>query len=401
MAELIRYSRERILDQLNSRLGLTSENRDSFARIISEIIGSELEAIEDEVLGMFRNEQIENLSGEELENYLFNMYNINRIPSRKASSDVFQIRTNLNQTFGEINDQNDIVIPSGTRISADANFENIVFLTQEDVTLFSDETVVFIPIIAENPGASYNCTEGALRFIEFENYTKSEEDLLRCENIYDISNGSDEESDESLRIRGITFLERKSNLNKNSLFAALLNESSIFQFEIIESYYGIGSIGVLVKGHGYGQVSENDLLKVRSIINEFEFLGQNIEVVSPREVNLNLSLTLKSPIELEENEKILLENEIKTFIVNELKSMEFRKQINIREVYNGILNNFNVLKLNNTQFNFDTILMNKIERFETDLSYLNIDPLGISTIELEVDETFANPIVNLSILNPL
>ena len=43
MAELVRYSRERILNQLNSRLGLTDTNRDSFSRIISEVIGNELD----------------------------------------------------------------------------------------------------------------------------------------------------------------------------------------------------------------------------------------------------------------------------------------------------------------------------------------------------------------------
>lgn len=397
MAELVRYSRERILNQLNSRLGLTDETRDSFSRIISEVIGNELEAIEEEILDMFRNEQLENLSGASLEEYLFNTYNMNRLPASYAKSDYLQLYTANNQAFGFINNGNDIIIPEGTRVGDQPDFNGIIYLTTTEVVLGFNESFAVVPVIAESVGSSYNCFKDVLRYIDFENYSNSEEGLLLCRNIYDISNGADEENDDSLRFRGITFLERRSNLNKNALFAALLNEQSIFQFEIIESYYGIGTIGVLVKGHGYGEVSNDDVLRVQSIISEFEFLGQRIEVVLPRQVKLRLSLALKSNVNLDSNEKQQLINEIKSFIKLSLKQMEFIKRISIREIYNEILTNFNVRKLSSSQSNFDKIDMDKQERFGVASNYVEISTLGPGIINLSVDESFADPEIEIEI----
>ena len=91
MAELTVYPRERLLDNLSNRLNISNNNRDSFTRIISEVIGSELEAVEKEAVRSFRNEQIENLSGEELEEYVYNNYGLNRFPAKKAYSNQIQI----------------------------------------------------------------------------------------------------------------------------------------------------------------------------------------------------------------------------------------------------------------------------------------------------------------------
>ena len=401
MAELVTYSRETILEQLSTRLGLTNANRDSFARIISEVIGSELEAVERELLSEFRNEQIENLSGDALEDNLFNAFNITRFPARHAKSEWLELTAYAGDSFGEINNDSDIIVPAGTRISLTPFFDSVNFVTTEEVVLSKDSTVAYVEIIAENPGSSYNCTEESLRYIDFVGYSQSEIETLKIRNIYDISNGSNKESDFSLRLRGLRFLESRSVLNKSALFAGILNEPSIFDFELIESYYGIGTLGVVVKGHGYGQVSDEDLAKVQQIISEFKFPGQAIEMVLPREVILTFDLNLVSKRPLNEQELAELENTISNFIRDSLKEMEFRRAISLKAVYDLILTNFNVQKPSGTISNFTNMRVNKIERFETaSAGGLELNPNSQADVFLGLDETLATPKISINISNP-
>lgn len=401
MAELVTYSRETILEQLSTRLGLTNANRDSFARIISEIIGSELEAVERELLSEFRNEQIENLSGDALEDNLFNAFNITRFPARHAKSEWLELTAYAGDSFGEINQDSDILIPAGTRVSLTPFFDSVNFVTTGEVVLSKESSLAYVEVIAENVGSSYNCTEGSLRHIDFNNYSQSEMDTLKVRNIYDISNGSNKESDFSLRFRGLRFLESRSVLNKSALFAGVLSEPSIFDFELIESYYGIGTLGVVVKGHGYGQVSNEDLTKVQQIISEFKFPGQAIEIVLPREVTLTFDLNLVSKSVLNEQELLELKNAISNFIRDSLKEMEFRRAISLGNVYQLILANFNVQKPSGTISHFTNMRVDKIERFETaSAGGIDLSPHSQANVLLGLDETLATPSINITISNP-
>jgi hypothetical protein len=398
MAELVTYSRENILNQLEARLGLNNQNRDSFARILSEVIGSELEAVEREIIDSFRDQQLENLTGEELEDYVFNNYNISRYASRRATANNFQVTVSAGESFGELNNNNDIIIPAGTRISTDDSYSAVVFKTTAPITLPSDISFISTSIEAENPGSSYNTVASSLRYIDFTDYSQGSDSLLVVSNPYDISNGSDQESDFSLRLRAMRFLERKSTLNKSALFSGLLNEPSIFDFDLIESYYGIGSIGVLVRGHGYGRVSDADIEKVKQIISEFKFLGQMIEVVTPREVTLNLNLTVISRTVLNDAERVILTNEINNFIYSELKNMEFERNISLNSLSTKVLERFNIEASENSNV-FTGAQISKIERFAFDISYREVNLIGLGLISLEIDETLTTPVIDITVVN--
>jgi hypothetical protein len=399
MAELITYSRENIFDNLSARLNISNNNRDSFTRIISEVIGSELEAVEKEAVRSFRNEQIENLSGEELESYVFNNYGLNRFPARKAYSNQIQISTNSEFNFGDLNDGANIRIPKGTELGIDFNFESIVFVTKEDYILESDSSSMIISIEALEPGSNYNIASESLNYLNFQDYSKSDNQELTIYQLHDISNGSDEESDESLRLRGIRFLERRTNLNKNALFASLLNEPSIFDFEIIESYYGIGSVGIAIKGYGYGRVSNDEIQKVNEIISEFRFLGQRIEVVLPIEVRLDLKMNVRSSQLLENQDKESLKNEIKKFLLDEIKMMEFQKRFLLKELSDRVLSRFPIENVHSENV-FTEAFISKMERFSSEVNPISLDVNSTESIALGMDETFVNASLVVEIGDP-
>jgi len=394
MAELITQARSNLNDALRSALNISNENRDSFTSIISELIGGELEVVEREVLSAFRNEQLENLSGENLESYVFNQYGLIRFPARRAYSNEIQLNVTSASVFGDLNDGANITLPAGTELGVDSNFVSVVFLLKEEVVLDSLASSVQVSVEAKEPGSSYNIRGENLIYID--SPVSSSNGSISIYQPYDISNGSDLESDESLRIRAIRFLERRTNLNKNSLFASMLNEPSIFDFEIIESYFGIGSIGVVIKGFGYGRVSNDEIEKVREIIAEFQFLGQRIEVVLPIEARLDLTVDIKSTQEISADEKETLQNSINKFILDELKLMEFQGMLSLRNVSNRVLESFAVEAIGEQNI-FSEAYISKMERFSSETNPIRLDHSSSEGFFLSSDETITNVRIDITL----
>ena len=77
--------------------------------------------------------------------------------------------------------------------------------------------------------------------------------------------------------------------------------------------------------------------------------------------------------------------------------MSILNSINLKELYDGILERFEVLKLIASQNNFDNASMDKQERFGVGSSRITIDTYGSGTISLSADETFSDPQIKLTI----
>lgn len=339
--------REVLLDRLKNRLNLNGF-ADSPIAILAEVIGSEIESVENEIYYSFYRNNINNAFDRDLDEIALSDYALTRRVATRASSDYFYFFTESGQTFGEINDGRDIVIPRGTLLGVSSPVENssILYKTKEDITLRANLTTIRFYAEAEILGPSQNVLEDSIRYHNFTNYSLATEGILKLTNTQVISNGADTESDDSLRLRCIGRNQRQVERNKNYIFLSLLEEGSVFDFEIIESYYGIGTVGVIVKGNGNNTVDEETLDRLQDVVaKEAKHLGQKIIFSAGLKVKLVIDITCTTTrTSLDTTNLRDLENQIRNFVFRSIKNQELIKAINFNSLKNDIKFNFSVIE---------------------------------------------------------
>lgn len=346
-----------LFERLKSRLGVDGLS-DGPVAILADVIGSEIESIENEIYDYFYRKNVTVAADQDLEEIASSDYNLTRMPATKASSDQFYFFVDTG-TFGDLNSGSDLTIPKGTLISTSYPVENsnIIYELKSDVTLRSDLNETSFYAESLSTGSSQNIAALAISFHNFTNYNGEENDLLKVTNIVSVTNGSEEESDDSLRTRCVGLTTQQLERNKNYIFLSLLKENSIHNFEIIESYYGIGTVGIIVKGNGGGEVSDGMISRLEDLIaTEAKHLGQNIYFSKGVKINFNISVEC-SPINsnLNETEKESLRNSIKTYIFNNIKEQEFRKRISFNLLSQNLKSTFNIQRLDNNNSIFSRI----------------------------------------------
>lgn len=351
--------REILLDRLKRRLQVDGLP-DSPVAILAEVIGSEIEAVEKEIYDSFYRNNVTNASGEDLEVAASSDYNTTRLPATKGSSNDFYFFVSGGFSFGEINNGEDIVIPEGTMLAITSPVSNstIIYKTIETITL--DKDLSQIPFYAESTrtGSNQNVTESTIRFHNFNNYTRSSEDLLKVTNSKAITNASNQENDESLRLRCVGRNQRQVERNKNYIFLSLLEESSVYDFEIIESYYGIGTLGVIVKGSGGGEVDDNVLTRLSDLVaSEAKHLGQQIIFSKGLKVSLKIEIDCRSTnANLTSEEKASLESTLRSAVYRNIKNQEFRKTINFVLLENNLKETYGLQNTGTNNSIFTSIL---------------------------------------------
>ena len=335
--------REALLSRLRDRLNLNGES-DSPIAVLAEVLGSEIETVENEIYDYFYRNNISTSSEEDLETLASSDYDTNRRPATRASSAYFYFYTDT--TFGDINGGDDIVIPEGTLLGMSNPVSNseVIFETKEQIVLRADLEYSNFYAESRSTGSSQNVNVDTIRFHNFTNYTSAAQNLLRVSNNAPITNGSDREVDQSLRTRCVGRNQRQVERNKNYIFLSLLEESSVFSFDIIESYFGIGTVGVIVRGNGNNEVDDEKLQEFQDLIaTEVKHLGQKVIFSKGLKVVLDLDISLQLTNQsLTQVEIANMENEIRSFVFREIKNQEVSKVINWNSIQGRVLDNFSV-----------------------------------------------------------
>jgi len=141
------------------------------------------------------------------------MMNLPRHESTHAESEggnfMFYVATG---TFGDINNANDIRIPSGTTVQTVPYDGTVItpgiesqpviqYNTTADVVCLAGQSFVYAPVRAVIEGLGSDVPRNVLNQHSFTNYTLNDLSKLKCTNRYAISNGEDRESDSSYRYR--------------------------------------------------------------------------------------------------------------------------------------------------------------------------------------------------------
>lgn len=337
--------KKNIENRLKSSLGYAYSGEDSMVNIISDIVGEELNLLNIQNNELFLQNQISNAVGENIDRLAFNMYGINRIPGQYAG--VTDVEKNVyfyteKNSFGEVNGGESIIIPAGTYIGSQYDLENskIRYVVTKDVTLEEYSNVAFVSVRAENIGSEFNADTSTLVFHDFEGYVDSINKSLLVENRFPIINGSDEESDNNFKYRISTYLEAVSNKNYDLLSLRLLEIPGVYDFEIIPSYYGIGTTGIILFGAGR-EISSKMIGLAEIKIAELRSMGENIYVSEGIDVFLDFDIRFYYKKGMLQEDVDRKTNNFRQKLFSLIKNQERFGNINLNEISSLLKEQFN------------------------------------------------------------
>lgn len=334
------YSVKRnLIERIKTNLGGIYTGEDSTVNIIGDSVSEEMNKITSEAQLLYNKSQLSNATGIFLDKIAFDLYGLLRKGGSYAESTsrernvYFYVETG---SFGDINSNQAIVIPKGTLISSseDDGF-GTDFYTTEEILLLPENNNIFVGVRASNFGSDYNVEKETLINHNFRNYSDYLNNTLKVENRFAIINGSDEETDERFKYRVTNYITDSTNKNLNFLRLSALEVPGVMDVEVISSYYGIGTVGVVVFSNG--RESNRDLVSLTEArLLELSYPGQNAIVSEGIDVFVDLDVRFyykENPTEIELNESI---SRIKRSIMQLIKEAEFSRFISFEDLSNLI-----------------------------------------------------------------
>lgn len=196
----IQYQSELLTDLTSTGIRLTSPG--SKARAFMDIIGDKLGEGEARNYSQIGQALLPYMTGDSLDFY-GDIIGLPRIPRVDVSSSSLDGNFKFfvaRGTFGNINNGQDIVIPSGTRIFT-ASQTGPICVVATQVTLPAGASQQSFSVTALNPGESGNAPAGVFTRHNFTNYSDSRFGTLLVTNNFGLVGGRDEEDDDSYRFR--------------------------------------------------------------------------------------------------------------------------------------------------------------------------------------------------------
>lgn len=359
-------------NRIKSKIGETPSTRDSMVNILSSSIGDEIISAKRELTNIFNSNQLSNATGLALDNIAFNMYKLARRPATFAYSTERERNVYFytsSGAFGLINNNLSIVIPAGTLISTEdaASSNTIVYRTIADKILNSGDNISYVEVEAMNVGSDYNVDSNNLVYHNFRAYADVDSQSLKVTNTFPIVNGADIESDESLRFRVSNYMQAQMNLNSDAILLRALELPGVLDIEVIPSYYGIGTTGVVMFGSGRENSRNlNSLFERR--VSELRIPGQKIVVSEGIKVYFDFDIRVYVRAGMNEVEKIRARDNVKREIARLIKDKEFTKSISFSEISGLIRSQFrssNIIGFGtstNSNTIFENIFIRKTDR---------------------------------------
>jgi len=180
--------------------------------------------------------------------YFGDMLGVPRSPAKRASAAAasklvkFFVDTG---NFGDINNNADIFIPSGTLISTAPNASGTVYRVSVGVFLERSISEQFVAVEATEDGSNSNVGAGTLTYHNFTNYSAAEG--LFVTNVGLINNGSSIETDTNYRFRLSNQVLSAEKANETAVRLALLATPGVSDIVMRPYARGIGSFDALIQ----------------------------------------------------------------------------------------------------------------------------------------------------------
>lgn len=258
---------------------LTDWNPGSIVRTFAEAIAFVLSDLYQRLADDLKQAFIETSEGEYLDKKVADI-GVTRKAATKAEGTVTFSRSSPAPS--------DIVIPAGTRVrtQVDSWGNSQTFVTKETVTLIAGQSSVDVDVIAEVPGAAGNVTAHSVSVI-----VDPINGIETVDNANAFSGGTNEETDDELRARAITYLLGLAKATPAAIKAGALSVPGVKSATIIENDPSPGYVKVYVADES-GTATQQLLNVVDAELENYRGIATVINVYSPQPVSVSLTLTV-------------------------------------------------------------------------------------------------------------
>ena len=187
----------------------------------------------------------------------------------------------------------DVAIPAGSLVSTvpTSAAPATVYATQADATLPAGQTSVDVFALCQVTGISGNVSEGTQLLIAsaipgIDNVTLG----------VTISNGSDEETDDSLRARGLAAFVALAHGTVASYEQIALSVAGVESAIVVPQDRGPGTVDIYILGPGSSIPSPDLQVEVQNVVDEQKVATDDVRVLIPDDVIITATLTVHPQI---------------------------------------------------------------------------------------------------------
>lgn len=336
---------EQTLEQLAQRTNINFLSPGSKVRLTLDIINDKLGIQADQFDINTGQSFIRNASGVLLD-FIGEIFGVPRYVSRK--SEISKEEKNfyfytLENNFGDINLNQDVIIPAGTvRIynTDDSTIQKITYINTTQIVLPAGEQRVYFSAESEGFGAEYNAGANSLSRHNFKGYADSVNQSLLVTNSAAITYGENEESDENYRFRIQQQAIAGEAANFSAIRLALLGTPGISDVVRIKYPRGIGTADWLIKAVT-PDVPQRLIDIAQEAISETQAEGLENLAKSPVIIGLQLIFSLTYRTQLEDNIKTQIKAEVRKNIINYVNNLGIGEKLIIDQLKKIILNSDN------------------------------------------------------------
>lgn len=309
-----------------SRSNISSHQRDSKFRAISDVLTEELLNLKEEQIALERTRQLSSATGKALADI---GQRLGEPPIRPLHARVDVTERNIafyveSGTFGTINGASNIVLPANTRIFTEPNSNelntSIEYTLIQSYTLLASESLQYVSARAVNIGTPSNVGELVLRQHNVTNYSDSANNSLKVINFYPILNGVDEEKDDLYRFRLANKYNSIITNNETKLRLGALTIPGIVNTRVEPAYYGIGTAAVFALGPE-NQANESLIRGLQSRLDSWKVPSGDYIATPGTQVHFDFELEVRPTKTLTNSQIARLKSEINRSFLTYFRSL--------------------------------------------------------------------------------
>lgn len=389
------------LQKLNTFSNITFLSPGSKARmlvdILSEEIGLQAAQFDSNIgAGLLREAKGNTLD------YIGEVFGLERL--QEVRSQIYSSERNfsfytIGGTFGNINNEEDILIKAGTvQISNSSLFssEDIIYRNKEDIILKANEDRVFFSAHAITSGSNANAGSNTLIYHNFKGYADSFGNSLAVSNSNSITYGRDRESDENYRYRIQKEKISSEAGNETSIRLALLVIPGIANIVQIPYSRGIGTCDWLISSSSV-EVSDELLNTAQRVIGEKQSVGMSNIARAPVLIGIEFIFSLTYRGRLEDKEKENIRNIVKNNVSSYVNNLSIAEPIILDQIVRIVLSSSDQIESMgdaDSSSNFQNVFLYKRTQASNSLTRKsligNYNPKSYERVTLET--SISNPI---------
>jgi len=254
----------------------------------------------------------------------------------------------ISGTFGDINDGVTATVPAGTLLYANqtsiaGSRTTATYRLTANVDLLPTATEAYVSAVSTQTGTKSTVGIGAINTHGYSDYEDVANSTLKITNVSGIVGGSNRESDTNFRYRVSNAIVASEAANIIAVRLAALGVAGVADVTMIPYDRGSGTFTVLIKAL-YPIVSDALIEQVQQAINRIKAFGNSGISRAPKNVGIQMTVTLRYRTEITEDQKVTLETVVEDEIINYCNNLAIGEEFSTQELIRRILNTSNQIK---------------------------------------------------------